>query len=114
MTNKPRPTLKQLTDDLEELRTRRANEIKRRMEALTDLRKRVDDELLVLADEAMTADIPGQTRRSRFVTPECGTETGYQRHRTRSETCEECKAAHAAHERVKAARRRLARMGGAA
>lgn len=114
MSTTKRPTLAQLTNELEVLRDKRANEIKRRMEALTDLRKRVDDELLVLADEAMTAQIPGQTRRSKLVIPDCGTETGYQRHRTKGENCDECKAAHAAHERVKAARRRLARMGGAA
>ncbi len=55
-------------------------------------------------------------RRSRLVTPECGTESAYQRHRhlrdtatdDRTVTCEPCLAAHREHEKARAARARVA------
>ena len=48
--------------------------------------------------------------RPRTVVPECGTESGYQRHRARREDCARCRAAHAKHEREKAHARRLAQI----
>lgn len=46
-------------------------------------------------------DIPQRRRRSRYDIPPCGTETGYQRHRYLGEKCDECREAHAAHNRLK-------------
>lgn len=110
-----RTTLAALTDELEDLRERRAAEIRKRIDDLIDLRKRIDDELLVLADEADHVDTPNPNRRrSRHILPECGTESGYQRHRRLKEACEPCKIAHANHERIKAAQRRLNKMTGGA
>lgn len=110
-----RNTLAKLTDELEALRNKRINEIARRITELQNLRKRIDTELEVLADEVENVDVPTVHRkRSRNQIPPCGTESGYQRHRHIGENCEDCKAAHAAHERLKKARRQLARMSGGA
>lgn len=100
--------LREINAQLEELRDKRVAQMNKRIDDLLALKARIDDELLVLADEAANIDVPGtMRRRPRSVVPECGTESGYQRHRARKETCDDCKAAHAAHERVKAAQRRL-------
>ena len=108
-------TLMQLTNELENLRNKRANELRRRIDELVALRKRIDTELAVLVDEIEHVEVPSiHRRRSRLQTPDCGTESGYQRHRHRGESCDDCKAAHAEHERLKSARRRLARMAGGA
>lgn len=71
-----------------------------RMGELLKLRDKIDAELCRL--------IPAQPgiRRSRKVDPPCGTETGYQRHRYRGEKCDDCKRAHADHERAAAIVRR--------
>jgi hypothetical protein len=104
--------LRQIDEQLTRLRARRAKEISDRIDELTALRRRIDDEILILAAEGETIDDGTGTRRSRHVVPDCGTESGYQRHRHRGEDCEPCKAAHATHERVKAARRRLRQIAG--
>lgn len=106
--------LREINAQLEDLRNKRVAQLNKRIEDLIALRNRIDDELLVLADEAQGVDIPGtMRRRPRHVVPECGTESGYQRHRTHGETCDECKAAHSAHERVKSAQRRLRKLASA-
>lgn len=109
---KNRFSLSDITNELDTLRNKRAAEIRHRIEQLQALRARIDTELLVLLDEVDNVDIPGtQRRRPRHVIPECGTESGYQRHRRLKEKCDECKAAHANHARIAAARRKLSRMG---
>lgn len=78
---------------------------------ITDLRKlraRVDMELTAL-------EYVPPARRSRKVTPECGSESAYQRHRhfrdtatdDRTVTCEPCLEAHREHEKARTARARL-------
>lgn len=107
----PRTTLARLTDELEALRDKRAAEIQKRIEQLADLRKRIDIELALLVDEVQNIDVPtSHRRRSKFQRPQCGTESGYQWHRKNGPCCEDCKNAHAEHERLKSARRRLQRM----
>jgi hypothetical protein len=77
--------------------------VDQRIDELLRLRDRIDAELVRLAHK------PGQ-RRSRKIIPPCGTETAYQRHRYYGEPCDdECRAAHARHERVAAlARKKVA------
>lgn len=77
----------------------------RRLADLRAMRKRIDDEITVL--EAAEYD---PSRRSPKQVPECGTESGYQAHRHRGEDCPRCRAAHAKHERVASARRRVERL----
>lgn len=92
---------------------RRKARIRGRIRELQALRNRVDDELTVLTAELGEV----RERRSRNVKPPCGTEQGYQWHRYRRDKyppCDSCKAAHNAHERARAARKRLARAKGAA
>lgn len=48
---------------------------------------------------------PREPRRPKAVVPECGTETGYQRHRGRGEKCEPCRLAHNEHNRARYAER---------
>ena len=110
-----RSTLAQITDELENLRQKRVREIRKRIEDLCTLRKRIDAELDLLLDEVENVDVPSTyRRRSPKQAPPCGTESGYQRHNNRGESCDECRVAHAANERLKAARRRLARLSGGA
>lgn len=90
-------------------------QLKDRFEKLTALKAQVEAELLVLADDITNYGTPdNRRRRSRFEAPECGTESGYQAHRRKGETCESCKVAHREHERIAAARRKLRKMAGAA
>ena len=79
-----------------------------RLQRLYDLQRRIADEI-VLLEAGYIGTGTRKPRRSRYDVPACGSETAYQRHKHRGETCTECKAAHAAHERVAAAARRVAR-----
>lgn len=64
-------------------------EIAARVNRLLTLREAVDDELKQLANIARTADAPRKTAT-------CGTDSGYYRHRRRSEEpCRGCRRAHA-------------------
>lgn len=83
---------------------------RRRLNYLAALRRRVDAEMDDLAVQiANVAVTPTGQKRSRKVIPPCGTESAYQRHRYFKEAAdEECLAAHAAHERVRARIRRAA------
>jgi hypothetical protein len=91
---------------------RRTSPREARLRDLYQLRKRVEDEIAAL--EAPQAVL--NTKRSRNIIPECGTESAYQRHAHSGDTatdehrvsCQPCRAAHAAHERLAATRRRLA------
>lgn len=49
---------------------------------------------------------PTRAKRDPRDIPECGTETGYQRHKYRKESCDECRSAHTAHERAKRLQKR--------
>lgn len=71
-----------------------------RIAELLKLRDRLDAELVRLMPTNPAV------RRSRKVPPRCGTESGYQRHRYLGETCDDCKRAHADHERAAAIIRR--------
>jgi hypothetical protein len=72
-----------------------------RLNALMARRSKIDAEI-----DELRGLLGLNRRRSRLVPPECGTESGYQRHRHYRETCDECRAAHAAHERARVARLR--------
>ncbi len=74
-----------------------------RIAELLKLRDRIDAEL----GRLMPHNAP--VRRSRKVLPQCGTESGYQRHRYLGETCDECRQAHASHERAASILRRARR-----
>lgn len=105
-------TLAELQREHDRIEKAKLRELQKRFTQLQTLRKNIDTELLVLADEIEhIGAAPASRRRSRHDRPECGTESGYQAHRYRGETCEDCKAAHRHHERVAAARRKLRRMG---
>lgn len=73
-----------------------------RIAELLRLRRKVDAELARLALAAEPSKIK---RRSKFDIPDCGTESGYQRHRYYNEPKTDCgcAAAHAAHEREQSA-----------
>lgn len=90
--------------------------LKERFEKLSEIRRRCDDELLILADDIENHGVPHvqRKRRSRGEIPECGTESGYQRHRHLKEKCDECRVAHRDHERIANARRKLLKLSGAA
>lgn len=77
----------------------------RRLRDLYARKQRISDEITVL--EAADAQ---PVRRSRMAPPVCATESGYQAHRHKGEDCPPCRAAHATHERVASARRRLERL----
>lgn len=106
------PTFADLQKSYQKMRANRLVELQKRFEQMTELRKRCDDELLVLADEIENFGVPApQRRRSRFEKPECGTESGYQAHRRNGKTdCEPCRVAHRMHERIAATRRRLQKL----
>jgi hypothetical protein len=88
------------------MNARTNHETQQRLERLYALQQRVRDEITVL-EAGLTS---GKRRRSRHEVPPCGTESAYQRHRYRQEPADdECKTAHAAHERVMSAARRLAK-----
>lgn len=77
-----------------------------RLDALVALQLKVDQEIARVRS-AIRDSKPGQIRRSRHIRPPCGTEQGYQWHRTRKQDADDaCKAAHAAHQRVAAHERR--------
>lgn len=85
-----------------------------RRTALLDLRARVDAE--VARVEAAIADAAEQARAPKRHTlanpPPCGSEKGYHWHIRRGEPRDDaCRAAHAAHERARAAERRWAQVG---
>lgn len=79
-----------------------------RLQKLYDLQRRITDEI-VLLEAGYIGTGTRKPRRSRYDIPACGSETAYQRHKHLGEDCTECRAAHAAHERVAAAARRVAR-----
>lgn len=105
-------TINEIDDQLARLNVKRAHLIKERIGELDKLRRRIDDEIAILMAELSEteAQCKQARRRSPLTIPECGTETGYQRHRNRGEKCVECRAAHAAHNRAEDARRRIARV----
>lgn len=83
-----------------------------RLEDLYRLRLRVDEEIAA-AERAQAFGAQPRQRRSRYDIPTCGTETAYQRHRTRREDLPVddpcgCRAAHAEHNRIQEANRRAA------
>ena len=81
------------------------------IDALLTLRARVDAQIVATLGR-INHEPP--RRRSKFVTPECGTETAYQRHRYTSDTatderrvtCPPCVEAHRLHERIQYAQRK--------
>lgn len=79
-----------------------------RLQKLYALQRRIADEIALL-EAGYIGTGTRKPRRSRYDIPPCGSETAYQRHKHRGETCEECKRAHAAHERVASIARRVAR-----
>ena len=82
-----------------------------RLIELANLHRKIEDEIRRvsrLVDGEMAT-----SRRSPRDVPACGTETGYQRHRYRGETCDECRVAHAAHNRAADARRRARKVAAA-
>jgi hypothetical protein len=78
------------------------------MSAAVDLAKRLAElQRLHRATEAEMSRVArklaaerGRKKRSRYDIPECGTESGYQRHRHRGEECALCRRAHADHNRL--------------
>lgn len=104
-------TLAALQREHDRIEAAKLRELQKRFVKLQTLRKNIDTELLVLTDEIENiGSTPAARRRSRYDVPECGTESGYHRHRRLGESCEECKQAHRDHERVAAARRKLRRL----
>lgn len=76
--------------------------VEQRAAELLRLRRKVDEELARLANIE-----PPRTKRSKFDVPECGTDSGYQRHRYYGEEIDDaCRLAHNEYERVQAALRR--------
>lgn len=111
MTTTVPTTLDEVRAEQERLEQVRLDLLRARFNELIAQRDAIDAELLVLADEIHGYGTPTtRRRRSRHEVPECGTESGYQRHRHRGETCDPCKAAHAEHQRINEARRKLARL----
>lgn len=82
---------------------------KEKLAALKTLRVKVDREIEALAKLIAADERPKVRRRSRHIEPECGTESGYQRHRYKGEAkCPACLRGHAAHVKdAEAARRAL-------
>lgn len=81
--------------------------LEQRLAALRDLRRRVDAEVRQVKAAIADQKPPSKRRRSRNVIPDCGTESAYQRHHHFGEIADEaCLAAHAEHERARAASRR--------
>lgn len=82
--------------------------LEQRLAALRDLRRRVDAEVRKVKAAIADERPPTTRRRSRYDVPECGTEAAYQRHHWYRELADRaCLDAHAAHERERAAARRL-------
>lgn len=82
-------------------------EAREKLARLQALSKQVDAEIKALAKTIALSERPRLTRRSRYVEPECGTESGYQHHRYKGETkCPACIRGHAEHQRDAAAARR--------
>jgi len=76
-----------------------------RLKQLLDLRTRVDHEIHILQRRTQARRM-STTRWTNVELVPCGTETAYARHRRRGETpCPACKAARAAGERDREARR---------
>lgn len=90
------------------MNARTAEETRERLQRLYDLQRRIADEI-VLLEAGYIGTGRRKPRRSRYDIPPCGSETAYQRHKHRGEQCDECRVAHAAHERVAAAARRVAK-----
>lgn len=108
-------TLADLDAEYKRMAEQRLKQLRARFDKLTELKSQVDAEMLVLADEIANHGIPStMRRRSRFEVPECGTESGYQRHRREREKCPACTVAHREHERIASARRKLHKLTGAA
>lgn len=93
----------------------RVAKLRKRMRELKALRTRVADEILLIDAELARIDGTNRRRRSRHIKPSCATDEGYHWHRynepdnwplPKNDPCG-CRAAHSAHERVKAAERRL-------
>lgn len=74
-----------------------------RLIELERLRREVEREI-----RRLTTVLATRKRRSRKIVPDCGTETGYQRHRYRGEDCADCKRAHALWNRARYVGRRAA------
>lgn len=73
-----------------------------KVDALLALSAKVDAEIIAILRE-MNGEPP--KRRSRYVIPECGTESAFQRHHYYGEDIDEaCREAHRLHERVRYAR----------
>lgn len=109
------PSFAELQATYEKMAARRLGELQDRFAKLTELRRRCEDELLILADEIENFGTPStRRRRSRFEAAECGTESGYQAHRKTGDPCDDCKAAHREHERIQSARRRLQKLAATA
>lgn len=85
--------------------------IEQRLNELAKLRDRIDAEVRRLHAQMVRTPKP-ITRRSRHTMPDCGTESGYQRHYRLGEKCEPCKVAHAAHTAEAHRRRRLLKSAG--
>lgn len=85
-------------------------------DAIRERLSQIHRERLILADEytvlseALHHQGERGGRRSRYTPAQCGTESGYQRHRyVREQACDACRLAHNHHERISAARRRVER-----
>lgn len=79
-----------------------------RLAALLDLQRRVDGEIIRVRSAIRDTTSKPRQRRSRHERPPCGTEQGYQWHRTRKQDADDdCKSAHASHVRVTTLARRL-------
>jgi len=98
--------LDQIDRQLDALNETRADLLRKRISELSTLGKRIADEIAVMQDELRATT---GKRRSRLTIPDCGTETGYQRHNHLGEKCDECKEAHRIHANAQAARRRIAK-----
>lgn len=83
--------------------------IRHRLREVHAERLRLADEYAVLTDALHTQGARPMRRRP-SEPARCGTDSGYYRHRYLGEpACDACKTGHADHERLAAARRRLAR-----
>lgn len=89
--------------------TRAIQTLEERLDELERLLDKVDQEIRRVAFAIKSE--PKSTKRSRYVVPDCGTESGYQRHHFRGEKCDECRVAHAKHTAQAARRRRLLARG---
>lgn len=88
------------------IRVETSEEREERLAALLRLRERVDEEIVRLQAAARRKV---RSRRSRHEKPPCGTEQGYQWHRSRDQAADDaCKLAHRLHNRVGPTRLRSA------